>query len=94
MGDTYGDREQPDPVPNAGQSVWRMVLADMAARERLGFERYGVPVLAFNGRDALADAYAEALDLCVYLRQAIAERDASRAEKIRDDGPCNDAGAE
>jgi hypothetical protein len=32
---------------------------------------------AFNGRDALRDAYEEALDLACYLRQAIAERDAT-----------------
>ena len=30
---------------------------------------------AFNGRDALRDAYEEALDLCQYLRQALYERD-------------------
>lgn len=29
----------------------------------------------FNGRDALLDAYQEALDLVVYLRQVIYERD-------------------
>jgi len=28
-----------------------------------------------NGRDALRDAYEEALDLCQYLRQALYERD-------------------
>ena len=32
-------------------------------------------VQPFNGRDALVDAFQEALDLCVYLRQAIYERD-------------------
>jgi hypothetical protein len=30
---------------------------------------------AHNGRDALLDAYQEALDLAIYLRQALAERD-------------------
>ena len=30
---------------------------------------------AFNGRDALLDAYEEAIDLCMYLKQAIVERD-------------------
>lgn len=29
---------------------------------------------AHNGRDALVDAYQEALDLTMYLRQAIEER--------------------
>jgi len=29
----------------------------------------------FNGRDALKDAYEEALDLAMYLKQAMIERD-------------------
>jgi len=46
----------------------------MHARDRLGRQRYGVPLQANNGRDALQDAYEEALDLAVYLRTAIEER--------------------
>lgn len=42
--------------------------------KRLGIERYGTPVQAGNGRKALVDAYQEALDLAVYLRQEIEER--------------------
>jgi hypothetical protein len=52
-----------------------MVLADMAARDAEGRRKYGVPLQPHNGRDALRDAYEEALDLCVYLRQALYERD-------------------
>ena len=48
---------------------------DMAARDQVGRARYGVPLQPHNGRDALRDAYEEALDLCAYLRQAIMERD-------------------
>jgi hypothetical protein len=33
-----------------------------------------VPLQAHNGRNALIDAYQEALDLVVYLRQAIEEQ--------------------
>lgn len=66
---------QPDPRPNDARPVWDLVIEDMRARDRLGRERYGVPLQAGNGRDALRDAYEEALDLCVYLRQAIEERD-------------------
>lgn len=46
------------------------LLADMAARDAFGRAHYGTPLQAGNGRDALIDAYQEALDLCVYLRQA------------------------
>jgi hypothetical protein len=66
---------QPDPTPNDQVPVWSLVIKDMEARDRLGRERYGTPLQPHNGRDALRDAYDEALDLCVYLRQALAERD-------------------
>jgi hypothetical protein len=49
------------------------VLADAAERHTLGTEKYGVPLQANNGRDPRIDAYQEALDLMVYLRQALAE---------------------
>lgn len=70
--------EQPAPVPNDLPSVWPLVMQDMADRDQLGRERYKVPLQPFNGRDALKDAYEEALDLVVYLRQAIWERDANK----------------
>lgn len=69
------DLEQPAPVANDKPAVWDLVLADMRARDAVGRERYGVPLQPFNGRDSLLDAYAEALDLAVYLRQALYERD-------------------
>ena len=66
--------EQPMPVPNGWPSIQGMVRADLEARETLGRERYGTALQAHNGRDALRDAYEEALDLACYLRQAIEER--------------------
>lgn len=71
---------QPPPVNDDvdNQAVWPSVIArtddarivaDMMARDALGRERYGVPLTVWNGRDALADAYQEALDLVVYLEQ-------------------------
>ena len=67
--------EQPEPVPNDRPAVWPLVIMDMANRDQVGRARYGVPLQPHNGRDALRDAYEEALDLCAYLRQAIMERD-------------------
>lgn len=61
------------PLTNASTPIWDLVIADMHARDRIGRERYGTPLQANNGRDALLDAYQEALDLVVYLRQAIEE---------------------
>ena len=67
--------EQPQPIPNDGPAIWDLVIEDMRQRDRVGLERYRTRLQAHNGRDALRDAYEECLDLCVYLRQAIAERD-------------------
>lgn len=65
---------EPDPIHNDNPAVWELVMADMEARNEFGKQKYGTPLQAFNGRDALKDAYEEALDLCVYLRTAIEER--------------------
>lgn len=67
--------DQPEPIPNASRPIWELVIEDMRDRDHVGRVRYGTPLQAHNGRDALVDAYQEALDLCVYLRQAIEERD-------------------
>jgi len=67
-------KDQPAPTPNGGTPIWDLVVADMTERDRTGRARYGTPLQAHNGRDPLVDAYQEALDLVVYLRQAIEER--------------------
>ncbi len=57
--------------PNSGaHDVARRVLDDMADRDRVGRERYGMPLTAHNGRDQLVDAYQELLDAAAYLRAA------------------------
>lgn len=61
-------------------AVWDLVLEDMATRDKLGRHRYGIPLRPNNGRDALQDAYEESLDLVVYLRQVLHERDSQRGE--------------
>lgn len=66
---------QPAPVPRDGSDVQSLVIADVMARREAGIAKYGTPLQANNGRDALMDAYQEALDLACYLRQAIVERD-------------------
>lgn len=67
--------KQPKPLLNDNPRVWDLVVADMIERDLMGAERYGTHLQPHNGRDALKDAYQEALDLAVYLRQAIYERD-------------------
>ena len=68
--------EQKAPAKdNPHPAVWPLVMRDMIDRDQSGREKYGVPLKAHNGRDTLLDAYQEALDLAVYLRTAIYERD-------------------
>lgn len=49
------------------------VQGDVDARVELGRERHGTVLRINNGRSPIIDAYQEALDLIVYLRQAIEE---------------------
>lgn len=67
--------DQPMPTPNDRGSIQALVRQDLVERERVGITRYGTPLQAHNDRDALRDAYEEALDLTCYLRQMIAERE-------------------
>jgi hypothetical protein len=61
-----------------GPEIFPLVQADLEARRQKGIATYGEALRANNGRDALQDAYEEALDLAVYLRQAREERQADR----------------
>lgn len=63
------------PAPSGkGDPILGMVLADLTNRALEGREKYGEALKANNGRNALWDAYQEALDLAMYLRQAIEEQ--------------------
>ncbi len=59
--------------PLAG--IWAHVVEDMKKRDAFGYSKYGKHLEPHDGRDSLKDAYEEALDLAVYLRKAIYERD-------------------
>ena len=64
------------PIPHGkGVDIIDLVHKDIEARATYGVETYGERLTSHNGRDALADAYQESLDLAVYLRQVIYERD-------------------
>ncbi len=66
--------EQPVPKRTDGPHIADLVCVDIRYRKEQGIKKYGTPLQAGNGRDALQDAYEEALDLCQYLKQAIIER--------------------
>lgn len=55
--------------------VFELVHDDLEARNRVGCREYGDTLRPFDGRDSLWDAYDEALDLAVYIRKVIWERD-------------------
>ena len=71
----------PQPSPMKGRvSIVPLVIADLKQRSEMGRRKYGTELMSFNGRDALIDAYQEALDLALYLRQAIEERRSNEVE--------------
>lgn len=78
-GEVDMDAATPQPAPRPGQDeVYKHVIADIHERVAAGEAKYGTKLMTHNGRDALMDAYQEALDLVMYLRQAIDERDCNK----------------
>ena len=66
----------PQPQPQLGRTqVLGFVWMDLVDRANVGKQKYGTFLETHNGRDALMDAYQEALDLVMYLKQALMERD-------------------
>lgn len=55
--------------------ITELVRQDLNTRKAFGMKKYGMPLQSHNGRDPLVDAYQEAMDLTLYLKQAITERD-------------------
>ena len=75
------DASEYQPLPKDGnQIVIEQVKSDLVERAEFGMLKYGTYLQTFNGTDPLWDAYQEALDLSMYLRQAIMERDTKEGE--------------
>ena len=66
---------EPPPIRNSELPTWDLVIRDIYERDTAGRRKYGTPHQAFNGRNALVDAYQEALDQVCYLRAAIREQE-------------------
>lgn len=66
--------EQPRPKTNGQRFIQHMVIDDMHDRLKHGIRTYGTGLQVGNGRSAEQDAYEEALDLAVYLRQVVETR--------------------
>jgi hypothetical protein len=69
------NEKQPRSILSDSPYMWDLVLKDIKERDAFGKKKHGVRLQAFNKRDVLKDAYQEALDLVVYLRQVLYERD-------------------
>lgn len=65
--------DQPLPTTNEHPCIQDLVIADIERRKDVGRRRYGTVLQPFNGRNSLRDAYEEAIDLAVYLRQLLYE---------------------
>lgn len=65
--------EQPNPIHNDLIPINELVIKDLQERMIMGIEKYGMPLTPNNGRDPLLDAYQEAMDLVLYIRQALYE---------------------
>ena len=74
-------KQEPFPLANDRPAVWDMVIQDMKERDHFGLSRYSTRLQPFNGRDALVDAYQEALDLVVYLKQKIMENELNKDDE-------------
>jgi hypothetical protein len=54
-----------------------LVIGDIKKRKAFGRKKYGVPLRANNGRNALQDAYEESQDMTLYLKQKLVEEEQS-----------------
>lgn len=68
---------QPDPV-SGKRIVVEGVVSDILERAEEGKKKYGTYLMTDNGREAMWDAYQEALDLVMYLKQHLMENEAVR----------------
>ena len=74
--DTKIWEEEPNPIPRPDLvPIVELVMNDLREKTNAGEVKYGAKLTAYNGRRALRDAYQEALDLTLYLRQVIEEEE-------------------
>lgn len=72
---TSATKEQNLPKHSDGPDITNLVMDDLDLRAKKGVETYGKRLKPSNGRNALIDAYQEALDLGVYLKQRLVEEE-------------------
>ena len=86
------DASKGEPMPKSGGvNIMPEVIKDLKARDRVGTKKYGTTLQSNNGRNCLMDAYQEALDLVMYLKQALIEQAVSQPRDLADDCYCETA---
>lgn len=70
-----------------GKVIIDLVIQDLRKRDEFGRKKYGESLKSHNGRNALLDAYQEALDLCMYLRQTLEEQEPETAPSAYQKSP-------
>lgn len=71
--------DQPLPTPG-GVEVIALVIEDLKSRQVVGLRRYGQPLLTFDNRDSLREAYEEQLDRLNYTKKLMLEVDAKKCD--------------
>jgi hypothetical protein len=62
------------PITHQMREAKSLLIADIHLRDEFGTKKYGVRLQPNNGRNSTKDAYEEALDCTVYLRNEIEEK--------------------
>lgn len=70
------NRDRPQSAKDTAVSTIQLLIDSTQKRADMGKAKYGVYLTARNGRNPLVDAFQEALDQLVYLRQAIEDGEA------------------
>lgn len=83
-GSSNGRRTEQDRPPLAPDEVCVQdeVISYIETSKRTGVAKYGTVLRPNNGRDALRDAFEEAVDLVQYLAQALIERDGALPDTL------------
>lgn len=74
------------PVPNDSKPIADLVCEDIQARKEMGLKKYGTPLQAFNGRNALKDLYEELLDATKYCKQLLVEMEKHAVREVQGRG--------
>ena len=68
-------------IANLNSISLNVLVEECYKRDELGLQRYGTRLQPFNGRDSLKDALQEILDLLVYMKNVVLEKEMKNVTK-------------